>query len=155
MTLQLLEEIRTLILNHFGFNAKSTTGSVQIAGNSDLIIHDVQLFCNQLEDKSLQIPLILVSFGKLEFSEIAEKVWRSPLTVELLIVNSRISPRMKFNHLQHLAEHESIVDSCIKLLHNKLFASICEPMILKFMEINYDYQGYMTTSLQFNTYVQI
>lgn len=155
MTLQLLEEIRTLILNHFGSNAKSTTGLEQIKGNSDLIIHDVQLFCNQIEDRSLQVPLILVTFGKLEFSETAEKVWRSPLTVELLIVNSRISPRMKFNHLQHLAEHESIVDSCIKLLHNKQFANICEPMILKSLEVNYDYHGYITTSLLFNTCVQI
>lgn len=155
MTLQLMEEIRTLILNRFGFNAKSTTDSVHETGNPNLIIQDVQLLCNQLEDKSLQTPLVLVTFGKLEFSEIVEKVWRSPLTVELLIVNSRVSPRMRFNHLQHLAEHESVVDTCIKLLHNKLFASICEPMILKSMEVNYDYQGYMATSLKFNTCVQI
>ena len=123
--------------------------------NPESPVRDIQIFNEQFATNIVQVPVILMACGKLEFEEYAKGYWRSPLQVQLMVVSDKISLSDGQSHDKDLEEHEAIVDDCVMLLHKHKFSEASKPMILRSSETIYDHQGYMVTSLIFKTYISI
>lgn len=155
MTFQLLKEIRALIADHYGLRIDSESGTVIAEDNPESPVRDIQLFNEQFATNIVQVPIILIAAGKLEFEEFVKGEWRSPLQVQLIVASDKISLSDGQSHDKDIEEHEAIVDDCVTLLHKHRFSSASKQMFLRSSETIYDHQGYMVTSLIFNTYISI
>lgn len=155
MTFQLMKEIRALIADHYGLRIDPESGTVVAEDNPESPVRDIQLFNEQFSTNIVQVPVILMACGKLEFEEYTKGNWRSPLQVQLMVVSDKISLSDGQSHDKDLEEHESIVDDCVTLLHKHKFFASSKLMILQSSETIYDHQGYMVTSLIFKTAISI
>lgn len=155
MYLNLFKDLRLELAQHYGLLVEEPSGSVFNPSPESIPLRDIQLFNNQLDRTIAIAPLVLIDFGRLEFTEITKGHWVSPLKVRFYVVSDSISLSDGQRHDCDVERHEGICEDIIRLFHRTKFTTAAKPLVLASMERNLDYAGWMVSLLEFDTRLEL
>lgn len=155
MTYEVFYEMRKLICWNYGLDISEESGAVLVPAGENPEVRDVQRFNNQFEGTIMTAPLILIDFGRLEFSALTKDSYAAPLNIRAYVVSQSLSLSDNQRHDQEQRRHDAIVSKLVSLFHLRRLASCEKPLVLDAIESKMDYAGYMVTAVDFKSRLKI
>ena len=155
MTYEVFSEIRKVICEAYGLEISEKSGAVLVPDGENPEVRDVQRFNNQFEGTIMTAPLILIDFGRLEFSAKTKDFYTAPLNIRAYVVSQSLSLSDNQRHDQDQKQHDSIVSKLVSLFHLTKLGSCDKSLVLDAIESKMDHSGYMVTAVDFKTFLKI
>lgn len=155
MTYEVFSEMRKVICEAYGLDISEESGAVLVPAGENPEVRDVQRFNNQFDGTIMTAPLILIDFGRLEFSALTKDSYAAPLNIRAYVVSQSLSLSDNQRHDQEQRRHDAIVSVLVNLFHLRRLASCEKPLVLDAIESKMDYAGYMVTAVDFKSRLKI